>query len=98
MLAVIPSSLNAGETFSLKIAPSEKQNSLFAFIVPKKTTKKATLRNKLKRQGRHIVKNHLKSISKDVAVLIFFKKPAAELEFSDLEKKMLELFSKAKII
>ncbi|MBU3925579.1 ribonuclease P protein component [Patescibacteria group bacterium] len=84
--------------FSLKIIHNFKNGPCFAFVVSKKTAKKAVARNKLKRRARYIVKKYLNSFKKNTANIIFFKKGSETMEFSELEKNMLELFKKTRIL
>jgi len=86
------------ETISLKILSPVDKGPFFTFVVSKKTAKKAVSRNKLKRQGRYIIKKHLNSFKKGMAIIIFFKKGSETMIFFDLEEKMLQLFKKAKVI
>lgn len=86
------------ETISLKILSPVDKGPFFTFVVPKKTAKKAVTRNKLKRQGRYIIKKHLNSFKKGTAIIIFFKKGSEIIKFSKLEEKMLQLFKKARVL
>jgi len=85
------------ESLSLKTFSWAGKNPLFAFVVSKKTAKKAVARNKLKRRGRYIARKNLDSFKKETANIIFFKKGSETLKFSELEEKMIELFRKTKI-
>lgn len=86
------------EKISLKTCCLPAKNPIFAFVIPSKTAKKSVERNKLKRRARHIVKKQLGSIKGGMAAVFFFRKGAEKMEFLELEKEMLKLFERAKII
>ena len=57
----------------LKIAQNNLKESRFGFIISKKVSKKAILRNKIKRRLRSIIWQNIRDIKKgmDVALIIF---------------------------
>jgi len=77
----------------LKITPLSEKYSVFSFVVPSKVAKKAVERNKLKRRARHIIKKMLPKIEKGLGVIIFFKKGAEKMTFSELEKEINDIFN-----
>ncbi len=58
---------------TLKIVQNNLKESRFGFIISKKVSKKATLRNKIKRRLRSIVWQNIKNIKKgmDIALIVF---------------------------
>ena len=78
---------------SLKTAPTAENQSRFAFVVSSKVAKKAVDRNKIKRRARNIVQKLLVKIKKQINAIIFFKKGAEKLTFSELEKEINDIFN-----
>ena len=88
-----------GKTFRegliiLKTLKTDLKDSRFAFIVSQKVSKKANVRNKLRRRLKNIIQKLLKdkkNEAKDVLIIVFpglEKKEYEELE--DIIKKMFE--------
>ena len=69
--------------------------SSFAFIVPSAVSKKAVLRNRLKRRARAIVRGLLERIKEGYGVVIFFKKGSEQIKFSQIKEEIEFLFKKA---
>ncbi len=72
--------------------------SRFGFGISKKVSKKATIRNKLKRRLRELVKMRLPKVKKgiDGAIIVM---PGFEInDFWELEKIINNLFEKTRII
>ena len=82
----------------LKTIPISQNNPVFAFVVPAKTLKKATERNKLKRRARYIVKTTLKEIKKGLGVVLFFKKGIKNKSFYEIKEEVTQLFKKGGIL
>lgn len=80
---------------ALKYIPSPQQNSHFGIIVSQKISKKATVRNKIKRRIRAILLHKQKMIEKPIeCVLIVF--PGAEKKhFKEIDETISNLFKKA---
>ena len=72
--------------------------SRFACVISQKVSKKAVLRNKLRRRTYAIIKNHLSGIKEGYAIILVFKKGATDLTYSQLEGFVLEIFKKAKLL
>jgi|SRR5690606_12405522 len=82
------------KNLTLKYLPHKTDIPLFAFVIPKKVSKRAVVRNKLKRRSKAIIKNILNKIKDNHSYVIMFKPSVNELNFSDLEKEIIELFNK----
>mgnify|MGYP001574210280 CR=1 FL=1 len=85
----------AGRFFSIRYAPNTLENSRFAVVVANRVSKKATQRNRLKRQVREIIYLNLDKIcggNFDIIVNALF--PALNKEFSNLEGDLLAIFKK----
>jgi len=81
----------------LKIIKNNLDVSRFGFVISKKFSKKAVIRNKTKRRLREIIKMRLPEIKKGIDAVIVMM-PGAENEFQKLEDALDKLFKKAKIL
>lgn len=80
----------------LKIRKNSLDASRFGFVISKKFSKKAVIRNKTKRRLSEIIKTKLPEIKKGMDVIIIVM-PGAENDFQKLEQTIDKLFKKAKI-
>ena len=82
----------------LKIIKNNFGGSRFGFIVSQKVSKKATIRNKVRRRLAEIIKAEFKNI-KDGLDIVFISLPGIEKkEFSDIKDALQKLLIKAGII
>ncbi len=81
-----------------KLLNNGKQLSRFGFVVGNKISKKATERNKIKRQLREIVGINLKKISPGYDLIISALPGATEKTYQTLEKDLLAGLSYFKIL
>jgi len=84
--------------FNIKIYDSDEEVSKFAFIVSKKISRSAVLRNKTKRVLAKAAENTLGKIKESKDIVIIARK---ELDFSKLEEVqnfLEEILIKAKIL
>ena len=94
--------IKRGESFKekflvLKTAKNSLSQSRFGFIVSQKISKKATIRNKIRRKLREIVKRKIKSLKfyKDNLIIVL---PGAENKtFEEIEETATILFKKARL-
>ena len=84
--------------FNLKILPNNLQNPRFCIVISTKISKKAVVRNKVKRQLRDIIHRNLSNISQNYDFVILAKPAVTITEFKELEKALTYLLEKAKII
>jgi ribonuclease P protein component len=82
----------------LKFLDNGLKISRFGFIISNKITKKATLRNKIKRKLRELVRQKLPKIKKGLDVVIVVRALPDTENFKKIEKVMDRLFSKAGLI
>lgn len=80
----------------LKIRKNNLDTSRFGFVISKKFSKKAVIRNKTKRRLSEIIKMRLPEIKKGTDAVIVVM-PGAENDFQNLEQIMNKLFKKAKL-
>ena len=68
------------------------------FIVSQKISKKAFLRNKIKRRLREIVKNDLENLKSGYDLIFFAKKAIKEKDFLEIEKIVKQMLKQAKLL
>ena len=100
---ILKKTLRFGKRFDsefsfLKIIPIKNNNSSFSFVVSKKTAKSAVKRNTIKRRARHIVARNIALFKSGADVAYFFKPGSDKLKSKELERDILALSKKAKII
>lgn len=81
----------------LKIAENALGVPRFGFIVSKKVSKKSSLRNKIKRRLRGLVRARLKKITRNTDNLLIAAPGLETKDFQEMEKTVDKLFKKAKI-
>jgi ribonuclease P protein component len=72
--------------------------SRFSFVAPSKIFKRSVYRNFLKRAGYNIIRKNKKNIKDGFVAVFLFKKTATKESFNELEKEILLLLNKAKIL
>lgn len=82
----------------LKLMKNKLEVSRFAVAAGLKVSKKAVDRNRIKRQVRAIVHEHLLEISAGYDVLLIVRKEALEKKTSEIEVELLKTFTKAKLL
>ena len=68
--------------------------SRFGFVVSKKVSPKATVRNKIRRQLRRAVAMHLAAMAKPHDVVIITLPPVAKKKFDEIVKEAAAVFKK----
>lgn len=87
----------AGELVFLKLRRNSLENSRFCFVVNLKTSKKATVRNKIKRQLRDIIKNNLNNIKSGFDVAIIAKSEIINNKYKKIKEEVESLIEKTKL-
>jgi len=82
----------------LKILPSELDYSRFGFMISNKVDKRATTRNRLKRQIREVVRLNLQNLKGKVDALLIINSAMKGKEYSEIEKEVLSLLRKAGLL
>ncbi len=83
---------------SIKIIPNDLEFSRFGLVVGQKVSKKAVSRNKVKRRLREAIRMELPNIKKGVDVILMTSPEIAGKDFLEIEKRIKEIFIKAKIL
>ena len=80
------------------VGRGDNNPSRFGIIVSKKVSKKAVLRNRVKRVLREVIRKNLKKIKPGSDILIIANSDLANSESGDLEKQFVGLAKKANIL
>jgi ribonuclease P protein component len=88
----------AGKFVILKCFDNETEDTRFAFVVSNKVDKRATHRNKIRRQLRSIIRDNASCLKKGKDCLIIIKPSIKDKEFIDVEKEFTLLLKKVKLI
>lgn len=91
--------LNKGQFFfskelTFKFLKNNLDLSRFGFIISNKVSKKATTRNRIKRQLREIIRLKLKEIRGGYDFLIIAKPEILKKTYSEMDKSLLTIFQK----
>jgi ribonuclease P protein component len=88
-----------GTNFYLKLLDRKDNSpSLFSFVVPNKVKRTSVGRHLIKRKITAVVENLLTTLKSGYSVIFFTKKDVSALPYSDIEREMVELLKKARII
>lgn len=82
----------------VKFMKNDLDISRFAVVVGTKVSKSAVNRNRLRRQYREIIKNHLHEIKTGHDVVFLSGKKALELSFEEKEARLLGVLKKARLL
>lgn len=86
------------DTLFLKFIPNSLLKNRFGIIVSQKVSKKAVVRNKIKRRMRAIIHKKTPQIKRGLDVVVATLPGTATKSFAELEKAVEELFKKANLI
>lgn len=75
-----------------------KEIKKFAFLVSKKVSKSAVLRNKYRRWGYSIVSKNIKKIKEGPLFVFVYKKNNQKLTYNTIEKEVVELLSSSGVL
>ncbi len=84
--------------FFVKVRKNTVNLSRFTAVVPVSVSKKANIRNKIKRRMRYIVEKNLGSLRESQLIAIYAKKNSLGVKYGDLEEDLIKLFKKANIL
>src|SRR3989344_862732 len=82
----------------LKIVKNDLKESRFGFIVSQKVSKKAVLRNKVKRRLRDIVRRNIKNIEKGIDAALIALPGLEKKNFLETKGILEALFKKAGLV
>lgn len=92
--------------FTLIALPSKENNkavslipaTMFGISISKKVSKKAVIRNRIKRQIKGVIRTYLQSIAPGWKVVIVVKPKAIECKYEHFLRELEELLKQTKII
>ncbi|HNV97396.1 MAG TPA: ribonuclease P protein component [bacterium] len=84
--------------FVLRFSKNELSKSRFCVVVSKKISKKAVIRNKIRRRVYEIIRLNYNKIKPGFDFMILVKLSVLELEYKDIERDLLYVFKKANIL
>jgi ribonuclease P protein component len=80
------------------LGTSVRSPTMFGISISKKVSKKAVIRNRIKRQIKGVIRTKLLSISSGWKVIIVVKPKAIECKYEHFLRELEELLKQAKII
>lgn len=75
-----------------------RKSSRFGIVISSKVSKKAIVRNRVRRQISEIIRNNLKRVVNSIDVVIVTNSKIVDKEFTEIEKVVLRLLKKSKIL
>ena len=84
--------------FKLSYLQNQLDISRFTVVISVKASKKATVRNRLKRQVRDVIHAKIKEIKSGYDIIISGNSKAVLLSYGDIRQELLRLFKKAGIL
>lgn len=75
-----------------------KKKSRFSFIVSKKISKKAVVRNKIKRRLREVIREELPRIKPGIDGVFIAKKNIEKKDFLEIKENVIQLLKKTEIL
>jgi len=84
--------------FTLKVLKGERDEKKFGFIVSKKVSKSAVLRNRTKRILRSVVEDNIEKITSGQDFLLISKKKLEWKQKQEAKEALENVFKKAKIL
>lgn len=82
----------------IRFVPSNQKKSRFGIIISLKISKKATIRNKIKRRIRQLLRIRLKEIKKGIDIALIGVPGLENKDFWEIEEVLTNLLKKAKLL
>lgn len=86
----------SGPLFNLKAVPTESEQSRVAFVISKKTAKKAVDRNLLRRRLKAIWQEQDFKPGFDIVVLV--KAEALKADYTELKKELIRILERSQVV
>lgn len=86
------------DLFSAKVLPNNLAHSRFGIVISAKVSKKAVVRNLIKRRLAEVIRLNLNQIKPGYDVMILVKAVAVGKDYPQLEQALAGLFDKAKLL
>ena len=87
-----------GKFFSIRYLANNLDNCRFAVVVSNKVSKKAVVRNRLRRQIRSILNDNLSKFSQKNDIIINILTSSVDSNYKTLEKELLNILKNNKLI
>jgi ribonuclease P protein component len=84
--------------FQVRISENNDNKARFGFVVSKKIDKRATVRNRVKRQVRVCIENNLDKVKEGYNMLFLLKKQIVGKETAEVNRIVLEELGKQKLL
>lgn len=82
----------------MRFRKNNQEHTRIAVVCGTKVSKRAVVRNRLKRQVRAVVQEHLEKIAPGHDILFFLRKEAVGVKFHDLKQQIETSLTKAKLL
>ena len=82
------------DILNIKFINNNLENSRFGIVVSNKISKKAVIRNKIKRQIREVIHRNLTEINNGLDIMIICKPEISKKDFQEIEQTIIQLFKK----
>lgn len=93
---------NKRAIFSRALGVKKKSSKIpyprFVIVLSNKITKKAALRNKIRRQIRAILYRHLVDIKKNCDIMIICRRGIVDLSYQEIEHELVRVLKKSNLI
>ena len=86
------------KTFIIRFLPNLEKNIRLAVIVSNKISKKATIRNKIRRRVRDVFKQNLGNFKCNCDIIVTVLPSSLDLKFKELKVELIDSLVKAKIV
>lgn len=87
-----------GNALSVRAVRNNLPESRVAFVVSTKVSKRAVIRNKLKRRLREIVRKQATELLPGLDIVVMTKVQTLALSSAELQQSMVELLKKARLV
>jgi len=84
--------------FGFKILENNLDYNRYGIVINLKVDKRAVVRNKIKRRIKEIIRLNEKDFQKGYNVMILTREFVKELDYKEIEEKLLKLFKKAGVL
>ncbi len=84
--------------FTIKLLKSKDTDSRFGVVISSKVSKKAVVRNKIKRRITEVIRLSMPKIKSGFDVMILVKSIVAEKSYQEIKEDIEKLFKKAQLL
>jgi ribonuclease P protein component len=90
--------LASGEFIVIKFLKNNTKQTHIGFIVGSKVSKKANVRNLIKRRLRHAMKEFLRDLSKGFDIIVMVKPSIENKDFSEIKEDLRKILKKSGLL